>query len=203
MIAAETSGDVWVLTLDRPDKANALTREMLEALADHAEAAASARPAALILTGRGKVFSAGMDLAAAGEGLALDPVWERLSGALAGLPFPTIAALNGTLAGGAFGMVLACDMRVSVPGAKFFYPVMSLGFLPQPSDPGRLARLVGHGRASQILMAGEKIGAQDALAWGLLDRIDEDPLAEAHRLAGAARKASPGHRAGIKALMGR
>jgi len=202
MIETEILDDVLVLTLNRPDKANALTREMLLALAEHAEAALAVRPSALVLTGKGKVFSAGADLEAARAGLATDPVWERLSGTIADLPFPTIAALNGTLAGGAFGMVLACDMRVAVPGAKFFYPVMSLGFLPQPSDPGRLARLVGHGRASQILMAGEKIAAADALTWGLLDRIAEDPLAEALRLCEPARKATPEHRAGIKALLG-
>jgi enoyl-CoA hydratase/carnithine racemase len=201
MIAADTDGEVWVLALDRPDKANALTGAMLHSLVSHVEAAARERPAALILTGRGKVFSAGADLAEARAGLALDPVWERLSGAIAALPFPTVAALNGTLAGGAFGMVLACDMRVAVPGAGFFYPVMSLGFLPQPSDPGRLARLVGHGRASQILMAGERIGAEEARAWGLVDKVAEDPLAEAHRLCEAACKATPEHRAGIKALL--
>ena len=126
---------------------------------------------ALILTGEGRVFSAGADLDEARAGLATDPVWERLSGALALAPFLTIAALNGTLAGGAFGMALACDIRLAVPGAKFFYPVMKLGFLPQPSDPARLAALIGPARAKMILMAGAKIEADEALAWGLVDRI--------------------------------
>ena len=98
---------------------------------------------ALILTGRGRVFSAGADLGAARAGLATSPLWEELSAAIADLPCMTVAALNGTLAGGAFGMALACDLRIAVPEAKFFYPVMKLGFLPQPSDPGRLAALVG------------------------------------------------------------
>ena len=70
-------------------------------------------------------------------GLATSDVWERLSGAIAALPCLTVAALNGTLAGGANGMALACDLRIAVPSAKFFYPVMKLGFLPQPSDPAR------------------------------------------------------------------
>ena len=74
-------------------------------------------------------------------------MWERLSGAIAAFPGLTIAALNGTLAGGATGMALACDLRLAVPGARFFYPVMRLGFLPQPSDPARLAALVGPARA--------------------------------------------------------
>ena len=202
MIEVRTTDGVRVLTLNRPDKANALTREMLTTLADEVERAETADLAGLILTGTGRVFCAGADLDEARAGLATDPVWERLSSGIAGLPFPTIAALNGTLAGGAFGMVLACDMRLAVPGAKFFYPVMALGFLPQPSDPERLKRLVGHGRASRILMAGQKIPAEDALAWGLLDGIAADPLAEAQRLCEASREASPAHRAGLKALLG-
>ncbi len=201
MITAECSGDVWVLTLDRADKANALTREMLEALVSYVEAAATAKPAALILTGAGKVFSAGMDLDAARSGLVKDGVWERLSSSLAGLAFPTFAALNGTLAGGAFGMALACDIRIAVPGAGFFYPVMERGFLPQPSDPGRLCQLVGRARAAMILMAGAKIGAEEALGWGLVQRISDDPVGEATRLAGASCVASPEHRAAIKGMI--
>jgi enoyl-CoA hydratase len=200
MIELEKEGGLWTLTINRPEKANSLTREMLLRLAEIAEEAASAK--VLILTGRGKVFSAGADLDEARAGLATDPVWERLSGALAALPALTIAALNGTLAGGAFGMALACDLRVSVPGAKFFYPVMKLGFLPQPSDPVRLAALVGPARAKLILMAGRKIESAEALAMGLIDRVSDDPLAEARILAADALGAEPAHIAGIKKLVG-
>ncbi|MEM9784876.1 MAG: enoyl-CoA hydratase/isomerase family protein [Pseudomonadota bacterium] len=171
MIRCDQDGDLWRVTIDRPDKAGALTRDMLSDLADIAESAQSAK--ALILTGTGSVFSAGADLDAAKAGLATDPVWERLSGAIAALPGLTIAALNGTVAGGAFGMVLACDVRIAVPTAKFFYPVMKLGFLPQPSDPVRLNALVGPARAKMILMAGQKVAAAEALGWGLVDRIVE------------------------------
>ncbi len=137
MIEVSREGALWTLRLNRPEKANSLTRDMLASLAAAArEAKGDAR--AVILTGAGKVFSAGADLDAARAGLATDPVWEDLSGAIADLPCLTIAALNGTLAGGAFGMVLACDLRIAVSEAKFFYPVMKLGFLPQASDPGRL-----------------------------------------------------------------
>ena len=200
MIELEKEGGLWTLTINRPEKANSLTREMLLRLAEIAEEAASAK--VLILTGRGKVFSAEADLDEARAGLATDPVWERLSGALAALPALTIAALNGTLAGGAFGMALACDLRVSVPGAKFFYPVMKLGFLPQPSDPVRLAALVGPARAKLILMAGRKIESAEALAMGLIDRVSDDPLAEARILAADALGAEPAHIAGIKKLVG-
>ncbi|MCR9148129.1 MAG: enoyl-CoA hydratase/isomerase family protein [Rhodobacteraceae bacterium] len=200
MIRLDTHEDgLWVVTIDRAEKANSLTREMLEELTQVAERAQEAR--ALVLTGSGKVFSAGMDLDAAKSGLATDGVWERLSGALVALPCLTIAALNGTVAGGAIGMVLACDLRIAVPGVKLFYPVMQRGFLPQPSDPARLAALAGPSRARMILMAGEKIEAQTAQGWGLIDRIvDTDPVAEARALAADVLAATPEHAAAIKAM---
>lgn len=173
MIHVQDSGHVWSLTLDRTDKANSLTAGMLQDLCDAVDAAISAGAQALVLTGRGKVFSAGADLDEARAGLATSGLWEALSGRIAAAPCLTVAALNGTLAGGAFGMALACDLRVAVPHAKFFYPVMKLGFLPQPSDPTRLAALVGPARAKMILMAGARIEAREALAWGLVDRLAE------------------------------
>ncbi|SIT87581.1 Enoyl-CoA hydratase/carnithine racemase [Yoonia rosea] len=200
MIRCDKDGDTWVVTIDRPDKAGALTRDMLIRLAETAEAAQDAK--LFILTGTGGVFSAGADLEAARAGLATDPVWERLSGAIASLPCLTIAALNGTVAGGAFGMVLACDLRIAVTGAKFFYPVMKLGFLPQPSDPPRLTRLVGPARAKMILMAGQKIKAERALQWGLVDQITTpDALLEtAQNLGADALSAAPEHIAAIKRM---
>ncbi len=202
MIEVEQDGPIWTLTLARPDKANALTGEMLGALADAVErAVADPATRAIILTGAGKVFSAGMDLEAAHAGLATDPVWERLSGAIADAPCLTIAALNGTVAGGAMGMVLAVDVRIAVPGAKFFYPVMKLGFLPQPSDPMRLAELVGNSRAKLLLMSGLRVGADEAYGFGLVDVIDDDPLAMARTLAADAAGADRSHVEEIKAMV--
>ncbi|MGJ8555736.1 MAG: enoyl-CoA hydratase/isomerase family protein [Sulfitobacter geojensis] len=171
MIELQKDADIWTVTVNRPDKANSLTHAMLTELAEIMESASTAR--AVILTGQGKVFSAGADLEEAVAGLATSDVWERLSGAIAALPGLSIAALNGTLAGGAMGMVLACDLRIAVPRAKFFYPVMKLGFLPQPSDPKRMAALIGPSRTKLILMGGQKIDATEALAFGLIDRIVE------------------------------
>lgn len=200
MIRLERGERLWTATIDRPEKANSLTREMLAELREIAQDAATNGPNVLILTGAGKVFSAGADLDAVRAGLATDPVWEELSGAIAALPCLTIAALNGTLAGGAFGMALACDLRIAAPNAKFFYPVMKLGFLPQPSDPARLAALIGPSRARLILMAGQKLSADEALSVGLIDAIDADVLGRAQALAADALAASPAHVAGIKAL---
>lgn len=200
MIGLEKEGPLWIVTIDRPDKANSLTEPMLEDLAGIAEGAREAR--ALILTGRGRVFSAGADLAAARTGLATSPAWERLSSTIAGLPGLTIAALNGTVAGGAMGMALACDLRIAVPQAQAFYPVMKLRFLPQPSDPPRLAGLIGAARAKMILMAGQKIDADTALAWGLFDRIvdPENLMDDVRALAADTLAASATHAATIKGM---
>jgi enoyl-CoA hydratase/carnithine racemase len=200
MINVEVEGRILTLTVNRTEKANSLTRLMLEEM-DAAVAQAEMKGVrAVILTGAGNVFSAGADLEDARAGLATDPVWERLSARIASLPCLTIAALNGTLAGGAMGMALACDFRVCVPGAKFFYPVMKLGFLPQPSDPRRLAAIVGPARAKMLLMAGVRIDAEEALSWGLIDRIyaPETLLPEARALAADAVGASADHVAAIK-----
>lgn len=202
MIHCEKSDDgIWTVTIDRPDKANSLTADMLTQLCEIAEAAREAR--VLILTGVGKVFSAGADLDAAKAGLAVSPLWERLSGAIARLDALTICALNGTVAGGAMGMFLACDLRISVPGAKVFYPVMKLGFLPQPSDPARLAALVGPSRAKMILMAGQKITVDEALTWGLVNRVVDGVVLEvAKELAADTLGADRAHATAIKRLIG-
>lgn len=203
MIEVEDKGRLRLVRLNRPDKANALTGPMLAAVAEAAESAAAAGVQALVLTGAGRVFSAGADLDAAKAGLATDPVWERASGAVAAFPGLTVAALNGTLAGGAFGIALACDCRLAVRGANFFYPVMKLGYRPQPSDPARLAALVGPARAKMILMAGQKIGTDEALAWGLIDRIVEPEalIDSATALCADALAASAAHVAAIKRMV--
>jgi len=200
MIDLSKDGGLWTVTIRRPDKANSLTKAMLEQLADIAESAAGAK--VLVITGEGRVFSAGADLVEARAGLATDPVWERLSGAVSAAPCLTIAALNGTLAGGAFGMALACDLRIATPAAKFFYPVMKLGFLPQPSDPVRMRALIGPARTKMVLMAGQKITAQEALNFGLIDRIQEaDGFAqEIAALSGDALAATPENLMAIKAM---
>lgn len=201
MILNEYSSGLATITLTRPEKANSLTAAMLaELTAIVAETATKPDLRALVLTGAGRVFSAGADIDEAKAGLAVSPLWEELSSAIAALPCLTVAALNGTLAGGAFGMALACDLRIAVPEARFFYPVMRLGFLPQPSDPARLRALVGPARAKMILMAGQKIGAEEALAWGLVDRLvaPEALLAHAAALATDALAAREGLVGAIK-----
>jgi enoyl-CoA hydratase/carnithine racemase len=202
MIRLDQDGGYWLVTIERPEKANSLTATMLQELCEIAEAALT-QARVLVLTGAGRVFSAGADLEAVKVGLAVSPLWERLSGAISRHPGLTICALNGTVAGGAMGMALACDLRISVPGAKVFYPVMKLGFLPQPSDPARLAALAGPSRAKMILMGGQKIPVEEALSWGLIDRVVADDLLEVARaIAADTLGADASHARAIKGLIG-
>jgi len=202
MITLDRQEGLWKITLNRPEKANALTAAMLQELAEIAEAAQQAR--GLIITGAGGVFSAGGDLDEMTDGLATSALWERLSTAIAAVPGLSIAALNGTLAGGAMGMALACDIRLAVPQAKFFYPVMKRGFLPQPSDPVRMSALIGPARTKLILMGGQKLTAQEALQFGLIERVlePEDLLPTAENIAADTIAASPEIARGIRLLCG-
>ncbi len=202
MINVDKQGALLRVTINRPQKANSLTGAILENLIGVVQDARQ-NTRVLVLTGAGNVFSAGADLDEARTGLATSGLWETLSGSIAELPCLTIAALNGTLAGGAFGMALACDLRVAVKGAKFFYPVMKLGFLPQPSDPVRMAALIGPARAKMILMAGQKITADDALSWGLVERVVDPELLDqtVSELAHDALNASADHMTAIKGLI--
>jgi len=193
--------DVWEIKINRPEKANSLSSSMLEELLSIFDKAAEAR--GVVLTGQGTTFSAGADLNEVKSGLAISPIWEKLSEKIAKLNCITIAALNGTVAGGAFGMILACDIRICVPKARFFYPVMKMGFLPQPSDPNRLIRLIGPSRAKLMLVAGEKIDADTAYRFGLVDEIVEDKelIDRAHTLLSASLSANQSHVSNIKKLL--
>jgi len=200
VIETQISGDCLTVRINRPDKAGALTEAMLRDLTDAVE---SADQAALILTGVGSVFSAGADLEDVRNGsLATSPEWERLSGAVAGFKGLSVAALNGSCAGGALGMMLACDLRIAVPSAKFFYPVVKIGVLPQPPDPERLVALVGLSAAKRMLLTAAKVDADEAMALGLIDQISSDNLDEdVAAMIAPALAAKPGQIAAIKGMI--
>lgn len=205
-IRAQESDACLTLTLNRPEKANALTREMLTALADHIEASDAQ---VLILTGAGSVFSAGADLRAVSEeDLALSPAWNRLSNAVAAFEGLSVAALNGTAAGGSLGMVMACDLRIAVRETQFFYPVLKMGVLPPSADPARMAALAGTAFAKRMLLTGARITAKEAHAAGFIDVLcaedvmTEGVLEQAQRIAAPAAAATRGHLAAIKQMIG-
>jgi enoyl-CoA hydratase len=183
-------GPVTVLTLYRPP-VNALSSEMLrelqqvfQALAGHAEARA------VILTGEGKAFVGGADIA---EMRDMDPLAARRYAALGqgtffaleDLPQPTIAAVNGYALGGGCELALACDLRVAADRAVFGLPEVNLGVLPGFGGTQRLPRLIGFGPAAEMIFAGETVAASAALSLGLVNRVvpSEELMPEARRLA--------------------
>ena len=176
MIKISKTAFRWTITLNRTNKANAINMEMLRELNSILDAAKKEEQLrSLIFTGEGKVFSAGADLDAVKKNneITTTTQWEELSEKIANIPCLTLAALNGTLAGGAFGMVLACDLRIATPAANFFYPVLKNNILPQPNDIERMVDIAGISTAKLILLAGQKISAQKALQTNLIDQITE------------------------------
>ena len=176
MIKISKTAFRWTITLNRTNKANAINMEMLRELNSILDAAKKEEQLrSLIFTGEGKIFSAGADLDAMKKNneITTTTQWEELSEKIANIPCLTLAALNGTLAGGAFGMVLACDLRISTPEANFFYPVLENNILPQPNDIERMVDIAGISTAKLILLAGQKISAQKALETNLIDQITE------------------------------
>jgi methylglutaconyl-CoA hydratase len=172
-----------VLTIHRPERRNALSRALIQALS---EAVSRARDDAaarcVILTGAGSVFCAGMDLAELQESLAdpkpreAAPVWEdslrlaRLYDLLYTLPKPTVAAVNGSAVAGGAGLVTVCDLALAVPEAKFGYPEVRRGLVAAMVMP-HLLRHVGERMARYLLLTGEMIDAETAEHAGLINEV--------------------------------
>ena len=205
-IVCDKNGPLWTLRLNRPNKANALSVEMLEALKTRlVEAAEDPALRTLIITGTGeRVFCAGADLSELirEPDDAQDSLWNDVSGALNSLPLLTIAMINGHCIGGALTLALGCDIRVSVPQASFSYPVLQNGILPGVEDVSRMRALIGPGRTSAILLAGQKINAEQALMWGLVDYLAEQQELEAlvRTLAQTATESAGDHLVAMKQL---
>lgn len=173
-----------VITLNRADKRNALSRSLIGGLTD-AFARARDEDAArcVILAAAGSVFCAGMDLAELQESLAAavesTPVWDdalrlaRLYDLIYTLPKPTIAAVNGPAVAGGAGLVTVCDLAIATPGAKFGYPEVRRGLVAAMVMP-HLLRHVGERLARHLLLSGELIDAGEALRAGLINDIVAD-----------------------------
>jgi methylglutaconyl-CoA hydratase len=170
-----------VITLNRADKRNALSRGLIAALAAAFEKARD-DPAArcVILTGAGPVFCAGMDLAELSESLHLPkeqtPVWDdalrlaKLYDLIYTLPKPTVAAVNGSALAGGAGLVTVCDLAATVPAAKFGYPEVRRGLVAAMVMP-HLLRHVGERTARYLLLTGEAIDAAEAHRCGLVNEV--------------------------------
>ena len=178
LIISEKKDKVWNLKLNRPDKANVLNIEMLQVLKAHfAAAAEEPELRALVLTGAGeRVFSSGADLSESKRQAHIQNVlWNEVGEALNSLPLLTIALINGHCIGRAMTLALGCDIRVSVPQARFSYPALQSGALPGGQDMDRLRALIGPGRTSALLLGGQRIHGERALNWGLVDYVVERP----------------------------
>lgn len=175
--------NIETLTLNRPDAMNALDGDMVQALHAELDRLEQDREiGAVILTGAGeKAFVAGADIAELRERRApeaFDRVNQHLFRRVAELPMPTIAAVRGWALGGGCELTLSCDLRVASPSAKFGQPEVALGIIPGAGATHRLARLVGIGKARELIYTGEIIDAQEAHRIGLINRIadTEDQL---------------------------
>lgn len=177
-VRVEQRGSVAVWTLDRADRMNALSRDMVVALGKLArDAAGNASIRAIVVTGAGdKAFCAGADLKER-RGMSEDEVRALLDlyrselAAVDRCPKPVVAAINGLALGGGLELALCCDLRVAAPGAQLGLPETSIGIIPGAGGTQRLARIVGEGRAKEMILLARRVGAEDALRFGLVNRI--------------------------------
>lgn len=195
------------VTINRPDKANSLTTEMLVALRDIFRAAAEDKELrAVIITGAGgRVFCAGADLNTLYDDLDGPDPWDEMADALRAVPVLTVAAINGPCIGGGLTLALGCDFRVCVPEARFAYPVLKNNVLPGQYDVDKLQALTGPGRSAAILLGGEVVSADEAVTWGLVDRlVQSDDLPDICRsLCATALAADGAHLKKLKAMLRR
>jgi 2-(1,2-epoxy-1,2-dihydrophenyl)acetyl-CoA isomerase len=192
-ILVERRADYRVITLNRPQRLNAFTEAMHEALRRAiAEAEADEDCRALLLTGAGRGFCAGQDLndrlAKPGEtmvlGGTLEAYYNPLVRKLRALPFPVVAAVNGVAAGAGANVALACDIVLAARSASFVQAFARIGLVPDSGGTWFLPRLVGAARARGLALTAEPLPAEKAEDWGLIWKAVDDALlmAEAHKL---------------------
>lgn len=197
LVHAEVGSDeVAVVRLDHPP-ANALDTRTAVALAEALRSVGSAR--AMVLTGTGRLFSGGGDLGSFldGDTLVLETLSETAHAAAEVVRLlhsgpPVVAALNGAVAGAGVGLALSCDLRISEPGVRFIGGFGALGLSPDTGTSYFLTRTVSRSRALRLLLDPAGIGAEQALAWGLVDEIaPEGTVLEAARTVAAALGRAP------------
>ena len=171
--------EVMTLTLDRPERLNALSAATLDEMRDAVEGAVGRGARCLLITGEGRGFSSGADLLTGGglpedAGEALEKHFNPLVLALFELPIPVVAAVNGPAAGAGCSIALCADFVVAGRSAYFLQAFVNIGLIPDAGATWLLPRLVGRARAIEMMMLGERIGAEQAAAWGLISRVVED-----------------------------
>ena len=185
-ITCTTSGSVLTIAFDRPEKMNALTRDMYADLARALnDAAGDFAIRAVLLTSTGDHFTAGNDIRDFMEHppTTEDSTVAAFLGAILEFPKPLIAAVKGNAVGVGTTMLLHCDVVVADPGANFSMPFVSLGLVPEAGSSLLFPALVGYQRAAKIFMTGETFSAESAKEMGLVAEISADPIVEAMKIA--------------------
>jgi len=177
-------GQIAVLRLVSHDGTNRLTRARVAALTSAVEELSQATATRLVITGNTHFFSAGADLHEIAElhgaaAFRFARMGQQLMNAVANFPAPTIAAIHGYCMGGGLDLALACRRRIAGPHAIFGHRGAALGLITGWGGTQRLPRLVGKALALQMFLAAEKLHAYDALRYGLVDTVAEDPLTTA------------------------
>lgn len=166
---------VAVIRLNRPEKLNALTPDMLRDLAAALRAAGSGGARGIVLTGTGRAFSAGEDLETVDTEESFDDIelFQDITHAVLESEVPVVAALNGIAVGGAAEMTLVCDARLGSAGCEYFFPENNLGLTISNGSSRLLPRLVGR-RAMRLVLDARRCSASEALEVGLLDEVLEE-----------------------------
>jgi 2-(1,2-epoxy-1,2-dihydrophenyl)acetyl-CoA isomerase len=170
---------VATITLARPERLNALSGQTVDELRSAVEESGRSGARCLLITGEGRGFSSGADLASGGglpedAGAALEKHFNPLIEAIFALPIPVVAAVNGAAAGAGCSLALAADVVVAARSAYFVQAFVNIGLVPDAGATWLLPRLAGRARAMEMMMLGERISAEQAQAWGMISRVVDD-----------------------------
>jgi enoyl-CoA hydratase/carnithine racemase len=205
-VVTSQRGPIFEIILNRPDKRNAINSLMYQQLDEALTAVSQAEDVRVVfIRGEGPVFSAGIDVTSFLEMPErygpdwMDKSWlvtrefQAVLNRLANLPLPTIALLHGYCLGLAMEMVLACDIRIATEGTMLGLPESRLGMIPDVGGTTRLTRLIGPGRAKEVIFSGGQMDAAQAADWGILNHVvPADQLAvKGEQVAGEILKAAP------------
>lgn len=194
-LLVDDADGVRTLTLNRPESFNSFTVALKERLLEVLlETSADEAVRAVVITGAGRAFCAGQDLKEhialleAGDPAPLHTVerhYNPIVRAVVGMPKPVIAAVNGTAAGAGASLAYASDLRIAAAGAKFLMAFANVGLTADSGASWTLPRLIGHGRAMEMMLLAEPVGAEEALRIGMVNRVvpDGEALTAAQELA--------------------
>lgn len=203
-IITSRQGDILIISFNRPDKMNAITRSMYAGLSQSLkDAAGDFGIRCVIITSEGDHFTSGNDI---GDFMSNPPTESdsdvaKFLGAILEFPKPLLAAVKGNAIGVGTTMLLHCDVVIASPDTCFSMPFTSLGLVPEAGSSMLFPNLVGYQRAAQIFMTGEPFSAEQAQEMGLVATVSEDSLAEAMRIAKKIAAQPPQAIINTKALM--